>query len=360
MAFEELLEHTYQGQDFKAYRQALRALEPLKSASELADCQSVPMNETEFWDRLEANNDSDDPAQLYQSPCYRRYMAKRYHSKKTIFYVPSSGIAYETAITDYVCSYVAAQHQCQVIALYPRLAPEHSPETIRHDIESMFRHCIDKSPQMGIEPYNIEFMGHGFGALQCLQLAATHQLRATIQKLWLIDPILTFNPDAYAGTSYLSWAFRHYFCQDKPQDNALEEPIHFSRERRRRLPYICCAVASQGENESYAKPFLEELKRNEVPSRMVSHQHSNEGLLEGDEEALSQIVDVLFSRPRAVEHLQAQQQRSLPAAAAVAVSPRYSAPAVSRSDDSFFLRRNDSLPSEREHPRQVGVFDLEL
>lgn len=355
LSIEDLLDVEYEKENFRLRRRRLKDLSLLESLPHDSSLRISGRSEADFWQRLN------------QKPCFRRYVPGTLSSKKTIFYIPNHAVLYETAATDNFCRYLATQQACQVIALYPGLAPEHSHADIIKELKTMIDTFVRVGQKFGVDADNIELVGHGIGATQALLLVGCTLMTYKFSQLRLISPIVDFRVDENSVASrysdhdidkrYLKWLRTVYFNHDEDLNLAKHSPILFFDQNLLRLPETVVVHGSTDFFKPDACHFYDAMKMACANERgkgchiiEVKGGHLD---LWHDNEYIKDAVAALYSQPRQANTASADS------------SDDNTQVALGRelTDDTRFFQRKAMSSFDvtyDNHQPEVGVFELEL
>lgn len=122
----------------------------------------------------------------------------------TFFYVPGTAfIAWETAFTHVICSHIAEKANCQVIAIYHRLAPENRFPTGYKDAYRILRAILQTPPHLfKVDRHNVALGGYSSGGNYAAQMAIqAKKAELPIRYQALISPMVDLS--------------RHITCMEK-------------------------------------------------------------------------------------------------------------------------------------------------
>jgi acetyl esterase len=180
----------------------------------------------------------------------------------TIFYVPGTAfIAQSPAYTHSICSHLAEQSRCQVIAIHNRLAPEHPfPEGI-YDAYAVLKTLLETPPSWTkIDLKKVALLGDSSGGNFVISMGLFARIdQLPLSRIILISPILDISlsdkgygeferQDKLITNSFLDWFLDLYVPKNVERNDVLLSPFWQNETNLQVLPPIDIIV---GENDRF-------------------------------------------------------------------------------------------------------------
>ena len=217
----------------------------------------------------------------------------------TFFYVPGTAfVAWETAFTHIICSHIAEKANCQVIAIYHRLAPENMFPAGYKDAYRILKAILQApSDAFKLDRHNIALGGYSSGG----NLAALMAIRAKEAKLpihyqALISPMVDLsrsltdfekfkqlreceNQDKVISPEFVNWFINLYVSDNFKPSNPAISPFWQSNTRIKGLPPTDIIFGEYDRFRSDAEAYTEKLRAEDVSVERIIFQGEDHSFL---------------------------------------------------------------------------------